>query len=635
MIIPNIPVSWVSNYHGCEQQELFYFSCMYLFESMMTGAGDVSERSVALVGSSGGSTLRGTAASEHAALSLQLEGSGCRLGWMVYVEALEPLDHAGRDLEVALFRLQDSKPVATVRKPLASIKALVVAADVELAQRIAAGEVAALIIVSADVNGANEASVNAAVHHGVPMLGTGGTGLGLATEKGAFVLQLSGSVSTNADSRAMATAAALARHLGTPFRPALPASELHVLPVIDAALPVVVCLAVVLRILALLPALPLGAGAAAAVVAHVRASLLPLVVAAVGGARAAALGESGGIAGLVAGSMTIATRVGCIGCMGVLGDALPGETEMQTEMQTEMRWLAAGPVAPAALAAGYAGGLGARRVMVMAHRRGLPATASSHLVSAGAGLVGGLVGVLLAPPLGMLVTALTTVLAWPASLPTPLAALAGGLAGAATLGGSIRGYYHGVMLPLIVAEMAEGGLSTLGALDAACLCATCAGVMCAVEAHARQQEQEEHGQQRRPVSTGWTAASINLLFGDYVEACYPYMERRFPIRLGAYAGAIAAGALIVASGPSRSSAYLPLPLAVAIAEAPSAMLGACLVAFLVPFVATVATLNCDALAQPPTPDAISLELVVAQQAGGGAPVRRPPRSPARRKRHST
>jgi len=264
-----------------------------------------ASRPVALVGSSGGSTLRGTAASEHAALSLQLEGSGCRLGWMVYVEALEPLDHARRDLEVGLFRLQDSKPVATVRKPLASIKALVVAADVELAQRIAAGEVAALIIVSADVNGANEASVNAAVHHGVPMLGTGGTGLGLATEKGAFVLQLSGSVSTTADSRAMATAAALARHFGTTFRPTLPASELHVLPVIDAALPVVVCLAVVLRVLALLPALPLGVGAAAAlasVVAHVRASLLPLVVAAVGGARVAALGESGGIAGLVAGS---------------------------------------------------------------------------------------------------------------------------------------------------------------------------------------------------------------------------------------------------------------------------------------------------------------------------------------------
>eukprot|EP00900_Chrysochromulina_parva_P008925 jgi/Chrpa1/18033/Chrysochromulina_OHIO_Genome00004914-RA len=590
-----------------------------------------ASRPVALVGSSGGSTLRGTAASEHAALSLQLEGSGCRLGWMVYVEALEPLDHARRDLEVGLFRLQDSKPVATVRKPLASIKALVVAADVELAQRIAAGEVAALIIVSADVNGANEASVNAAVHHGVPMLGTGGTGLGLATEKGAFVLQLSGSVSTTADSRAMATAAALARHFGTTFRPTLPASELHVLPVIDAALPVVVCLAVVLRVLALLPALPLGVGAAAAmvsVVAHVRASLLPLVVAAVGGARAAALGESGGIAGLVAGS--IATRVGCMGCMGcmgVLGDAWPGG----------MRWLAApGPVAPAALAAGYAGGLVARRVMVMAHRRGLPATASSHLVSAGAGLVGGLMGVVLAPPLSMLIAALTAVLVWPASLPTPLAALAGGLAGAATLGGSIRGYYHGVMLPLIVAEMAEGGLSMLGALDAACLCATCAGVMCAVEAHARrqQQEEEEHGQRRRPVSTGWTAASINLLFGDYVEACYPYMERRFPIRLGTYAGAVAAGALIVASGPSRSSAYLPLPLAVAIAEAPSAMLGACLVAFLVPFVATAATLKCDALAQPPTPGAISLELVAAQQAGGGAPVRRPPRSPARRKHYT-
>jgi hypothetical protein len=570
-------------------------------------------RLVALVGSSGGSTLRGNAVSEHAALSLHVEGSGCRVGWMVYVEASVPLDHARADLDVALFQLWDSKPLATVRQPLASINTLVIAADVELAKKIAAGEVAALIIASADVSGANEASVAAAVRHGVPILGTGGKGLGLATEQGGFMLQLSGSVSTNADGRAMATAAALARHFGTPFRPALPASDLHALPVVDAALPVVVCLAVVLRVLALLgdlagsfgvahpsaAAQPVSdssaAAAAAAVAAHVRASLLPLVLAAVGGARSSALGESGSIAGLVAGCLTVAVRVG--------GGAEEG---------------AGGSVAPAALAAGYAAGLVARRVMVMAHRRGLPATASAHLVSAGAGLAGGLVGMALAPPLGWLTAALAAALAWPTTaLPAPLAAAAGALAGAATLAGSIRGYYHSVMLPLIVAEMAEGTLSTLGALDAACLCATCAGVMSAVEAAGRApsptkplRKQEQKQQPARPANGGWSAASINVLFGDYVEACYPHMERRLPIRVGVYAGAAAAGALIVAGGPARSSAYLPLPIGVAIAEAPSAMLGACLLAFLLPFAATVATLKCDTrvrLSMPTPSDTRSLE----------------------------
>ena len=37
------------------------------------------------------------------------------------------------------------------------------------------------------------------------------------------------------------------------------------------------------------------------------------------------------------------------------------------------------------------------------------------------------------------------------------------------------------MLPLILLQMGEGGLSLLGALDAACLCATCGGVMAAVD----------------------------------------------------------------------------------------------------------------------------------------------------------
>ena len=49
--------------------------------------------------------------------------------------------------------------------------------------------------------------------------------------------------------------------------------------------------------------------------------------------------------------------------------------------------------------------------------------------------------------------------------------------GVLTKWGSMNGYYHSVMFPLIMIEMAEGGsFSLLGAFDMACLCCVCAGV---------------------------------------------------------------------------------------------------------------------------------------------------------------
>ena len=524
---------------------------------------------VALVGSSGGSTLRSDARSEYAALKRQLETTNLRLGMFVYVEALEPLDHAKPEAPVALWQYDEgsSQPglTARARAPLSTVAEATAAADMVLAKQIEAGAVAALILASADVKGANASSIRAAARLGIPVLGTGGTGLGLASELGAFMLQLSGSVSTTADGRAMATSAALARHFGAPFSPNLPPSDLQALPVLDAALPIVVSLALLRRVslglrtitslVAPVPAAYYTAyeAMASAAVERARHNLLPLALATVGGGRAAALGESGTVAGLVAGCLTTAAG-------------------------------AAGPVAPAALAAGYAAGLCARRVLGATHACGVPATASAHLVSGGAGLVGAAVGLLIAWPSAILGDAVRTALAWPATLPQPAAIAFGSLAGVATLAGSIHGYYHCVMLPLIMLEMEEGSLSTLGALDAACLCATCAGVMIGVgNSVGSPSPTASLDSGRRRASAGWSAAQINFLFGDYVEAYYPHMEKHWGVCVATYAGAAAAGAIVVGFGPARSSAYLPLPLAVVIAEEPGAMLCACVLAFVLPF----------------------------------------------------
>ena len=141
----------------------------------------------------------------------------------------------------------------------------------------------------------------------------------------------------------------------------------------------------------------------------------------------------------------------------------------------------------------------------------------------------------------------------------------------------MRGGYHPVLFPLILIEMEGGAPSLLGALDCVCLCCVCAGVCAAVALRAAAAA--ERAASRR-------AVRINLGFGDFVEACYPIMVRDRVVHAGALLGAAAGGAIVGGAG-ARSSAYLPLPVAVAISDEPAALAAAALAAFAVPFAVTL------------------------------------------------
>ena len=82
-------------------------------------------------------------------------------------------------------------------------------------------------------------------------------------------------------------------------------------------------------------------------------------------------------------------------------------------------------------------------------------------------------------------------------------------------------------------------------------------------------------------------SSTTIGFGDFVEACYPHMERSARVNIAAYAGAALAGAVLLAAGdapgPPRSSAYLPMPLAAAVSDQPGSFALAAMLAFTVPF----------------------------------------------------
>jgi hypothetical protein len=72
----------------------------------------------------------------------------------------------------------------------------------------------------------------------------------------------------------------------------------------------------------------------------------------------------------------------------------------------------------------------------------------------------------------------------------------------------VHGWYHRLLLPLLLLEMSGGGLSILGALDAACLCCVCAGVCAAV---AMRPSTPYEGKACR------RAVTVNLFMGDFVE----------------------------------------------------------------------------------------------------------------------
>ena len=386
--------------------------------------------------------------------------------------------------------------------------------------------------------------------------------LGQATEAGAHLLTLSGSVSTTPEQRSIASASALARHWHLPYKPHLRPAEPAPLPVLDAVFPLILTLSLLHALATASLDVPYLASASRQCgIALFYASRIapPLAMAAVAARRTAQLGESGMIAGVLAGAITCGGEA--TGFAGANQD---------------------GGCTVAALAAGIAAGFAARRALGVAHAIALPATASTLFCVGGAGLCGGVLGAFIGPLSASATSLARTFISALVSecLPVAIRALLGGMLGVLTKRGSVLGYYHSVMFPLIIVEMELGGLALLGAFDACCLCCVCAGICAATSLTSANSAPAEASACRQ-------AMRINLLLGDYVEACYPYMAKSASVNVGAYLGAAIAGATLLIGGgtpaPPRSSAYLPIPLAIALSERPAHVAVAAILAFAVPF----------------------------------------------------
>ena len=130
--------------------------------------------------------------------------------------------------------------------------------------------------------------------------------------------------------------------------------------------------------------------------------------------------------------------------------------------------------------------------------------------------------------------------------------------------GSKYGYYHAVCLPLILIEMEKGEGALCGSIDEATLVCVSAGICLAnliVAPSLDDQGVEE------TLALSQRGLRINLLFGDFIEVAYPFMEKSQIVNIAGYlASGLSTELLTGESRLVQSSAYLPLPLAILLAK---------------------------------------------------------------------
>ena len=260
----------------------------------------------------------------------------------------------------------------------------------------------------------------------------------------------------------------------------------------------------------------------------------------------------------------------------------------------------------AGLVAGYAiERLMEQWVMIPCIFFNVPATMTTLLGAGGLGSAVGLCCALVIAPLARCLTATIryfiywTLVDSALTVSVHVPVMAAFLWGCLSCASSKVGYYHAVHLPLILIELettntttVSGSGSFLGAVDELTLVMVCAGV-CAAKVLLQSSTTTDRAICRRGL---W----INLLSGDFVEVCYPYMEQSLLINVSGYlASGLSCAVLVLDSKAAISEesaaatvpgslAYLPWVASVVLAgDHWYAMLRASIVSFAIPFWATL------------------------------------------------
>ncbi len=481
---------------------------------------------ISIVGSSGGALWsQGGNAPEELLSDIvkQATAAGFVVGPVIFIAASQSLDGNPKDTKAELI-FAERLPQEHHEKQIADInisneRAKV--ADASLAQRIRAGEVDGLILISSDPQGVNHASVSAAAEAGIPVVSTGATSSAAVEHAGVQMILSGGSTGSTNLTRAVAYISAFSQYWKLPYRPELgdatPMGEfswsrINLGGVLNACLPAFIVLSIASAVHRFFP------DVFTVSIGEVFRLGVIWVVTVIAAYRISQSGESGLIVGGITGALVIHGRVEILG--GLFGGILAG---------LFLLW-----------------------AFRICNKWRLPPNVGSLLSIVVASVLSGVLILVTSPAFVFLDVHLWNIYQYVVSFRLPgLGIPLFGLVAGIIIWASIRsGFYHRIILPLILFEMSKEGVSLLGTIDLAGLVMVAAGIELANLIRPRQRGEK---------AVAKSVLVQSLGFGTYVEGAYVFMVDR-KVRISATIIAGLSG-LLANMLEVRGTAYVPVYLA--------------------------------------------------------------------------
>ncbi len=507
------------------------------------------EKRIAVLGSSGGNLYNiggSDPRSLIAEIATQAGSVGIELAAVQFVSARASMDQARAATPASLFSWSnDLRELVLVHEgTLEEVNLKARETDQQIADEIRAGKIDALVLVSCDPEGVNQQAIKAAIERKMPIAGTGGTSMAKVQAAGAKVISTSGTTGSTNRTRAIGAISAICREWKIRYSPVIGSSSsfagvqgdvwsrIKLRGIMMAALPGFIAMALLLA-LGRIPGLDALGDAFGVVI-----GALPVVIAAIAAKQVSGMDDVGIVAGIVAG--VLSTDGGIIG--GLVGGILAGILAYYLVRATiNLKF-------PATTVGIVSGGL--------------------------SGLIAGLAVYFLVAPVALM--AGDGIRALIESALDFNAVLAGTIAGLLIWPAIIGGVYHAAILPIVLLEMEQVGNSFLGAVDMTGLVMVSAGITLANIVFPREKSE---------ATLAAPGFLINVGFGTFVEAAYPFM---FSNKLVFAAAIISAGVsgLFVGLFGVRGTAYVPAVIAPTVSNTPLGFLLSMLIALGSAFVLT-------------------------------------------------
>ncbi|MEA4811001.1 MAG: hypothetical protein VB108_00335 [Anaerolineaceae bacterium] len=474
-------------------------------------------KKIAVIGSSGGHLFVLGGNDPKALLSeiiQQANAAQSEVSRVAFVGATGSMDHVGDKTKAALWTLKKGALHSGELLSLEEANKEAKQESDQIAAEIRSGLIDGLVMVSADPKNLNKEVLLAAAEKKIPVAGTGGTSMAEARAMGAHVIAASGTTGTTNRSRAVANISALASEWKLKYTPVIGKTttadtgniwkRINFRSIMMSSLPAFIAMALILAV----GKIPAISGPVGPLFDKLIAAL-PIVVAVVAAKQVSGLEEVGIVAGVVAGVLSV--EGGILG--GIVGGILAG------------------------VFASY--------LLNWSFKMKFPATTASLVAGAIGGLAAGLLVYFLIAPIALWVGNGIRSLIDSAIVISPV--LAGVIAGVLIWPAIIGGVYHAAILPIVLLEMEKTGSSFLGAVDMTGLVMVSAGITLANIIAPREKSE---------ASIALPGFLVNMGFGTFVEAAYPFMFADKRVFGTALFSAALSGAFVGLFN-ARGTAYVP------------------------------------------------------------------------------